>query len=214
MERDEIDRIIRMTKTMFERWEQRIEALFADNDMRLCRPSEKPKEEELRIIGLTPLGWKRAKTDLKHLFIFLQDWPGKESVPEKPKERICTECAHMVRVNATDGRYTKCNRHRNIVTGENIPCEDARGQNLSPILRKIIADFGKDDCGSEGKFWTPEKQKPLASASVGFAGGGSSGARGVAMSGGGSGVNPQFHERTKHEPVDFKTSWAVKEGAG
>jgi len=101
MERDEIDRIIRMTKTMFERWEQRIEALFEDNDMRLCRPSEKPKGDRRK-------GIRRYQDRLMY--------------PESKNKR------HL---------------------------KDRRK--------------GKE-------------------------------------------VNPQFHERTKHEPVDFKTSWAVKEG--
>ena len=67
-------------------------------------------------------------------------------------KRICVECAHVFRVNATGQRCTKCNRHKNVVTGEYISCDMARGVN--------IPDFeGHDDCGPEGNFWTPmEKQ--------------------------------------------------------
>jgi len=82
---------------------------------------------------------------------------------EKPKERICTECKHVVRVNATGQRCIKCNRHKNVVTREDIPCNIARGISYPEDIPYFD---GFDDCGLEGKFWTP-KEETITSASVG-----------------------------------------------
>jgi len=98
-------------------------------------------------------------TGLKPLFIFSEDlWPDKESIPEKPKDRICTECAHCfanTKSHANPCGRNECGRHKNLITGEFIPCKKARvgGQGFE----SYPPDY--HDCGPEGKFWTPKEDR-------------------------------------------------------
>ena len=71
------------------------------------------------------------------------------------KEKICVECDNHV---FGDG-LTRCIRHRNIITGEYVPCNVARGVDFSehfPYHESAI------ECDQDGAFWTPIIKKQEA----------------------------------------------------
>lgn len=80
---------------------------------------------------------------------------------EVPGERICTECDHCVTNNGMDINtlaYVNypdpfCSRHKNVITGSDIKCKDARSHETH---ENWSYRDDADDCGPEGKFWTPK----------------------------------------------------------
>ena len=78
------------------------------------------------------------------------------------KERICVECGycqtetHNDQPGVTYSHEPTCRRHRDLITGILLPCDEARA--LSGKGGRLLYATDQTDCGPEGKFWKPKEK--------------------------------------------------------